>query len=231
MMRGAAAACRRATRAAAAYRARRRDLRRGRRDQRGDRPPRPRADPRASPRASAGRAGQHPHPLQRRLARHRRLGHRDSRRSTWRTRRASRPCLGRRDPAAQPGRLAHRLGARPARRAAHRHRRQRRRPPDAARPGRPRASSAPTAPPRNGDVCNKIGTYLKALAAHDNGVPFYVALPSPTIDWTVRDGVREIPIEERGGDEVTHMTGPHRRRPDRNRADHARRLARRQLRL
>jgi methylthioribose-1-phosphate isomerase len=48
-----------------------------------------------------------------------------------------------------------------------------------------------------GDVCNKIGTYLKALAAHDNGVPFYVALPSPTIDWTVSDGVREIPIEER----------------------------------
>ena len=49
----------------------------------------------------------------------------------------------------------------------------------------------------NGDVCNKIGTYLKALAARDNGVPFYVALPSPTIDWTVRDGVKEIPIEER----------------------------------
>jgi methylthioribose-1-phosphate isomerase len=48
-----------------------------------------------------------------------------------------------------------------------------------------------------GDVCNKIGTYLKALAAKDNGVPFYVALPSPTIDWTVEDGVREIPIEER----------------------------------
>src|SRR5690606_28435872 len=48
----------------------------------------------------------------------------------------------------------------------------------------------------NGDVCNKIGTYLKALAAKDNGVPFYVALPSPTIDWTVKDGVAEIPIEE-----------------------------------
>ncbi len=55
----------------------------------------------------------------------------------------------------------------------------------------------------NGDVCNKIGTYLKALAARDNGVPFYVALPSPTIDWTVHDGVKEIPIEERPGDEVT----------------------------
>ncbi len=59
----------------------------------------------------------------------------------------------------------------------------------------------------NGDVCNKIGTYLKALAAKDNGVPFYVALPSPTIDWTVRDGVREIPIEERPGDEVAFVQG------------------------
>ncbi|MDJ0824225.1 MAG: S-methyl-5-thioribose-1-phosphate isomerase [Rhodobacter sp.] len=58
-----------------------------------------------------------------------------------------------------------------------------------------------------GDVCNKIGTYLKALAAQDNGVPFYVALPSPTIDWTVRDGVAEIPIEERDGHEVTHVQG------------------------
>ena len=59
----------------------------------------------------------------------------------------------------------------------------------------------------NGDVCNKIGTYLKALAAHDNGVPFYVGLPSPTIDWTVKDGVREIPIEERSGDEVSLVWG------------------------
>ncbi len=58
-----------------------------------------------------------------------------------------------------------------------------------------------------GDVCNKIGTYLKALAAKANNVPFYVALPSPTIDWTVRDGVREIPIEERSGAEVTHVQG------------------------
>lgn len=58
-----------------------------------------------------------------------------------------------------------------------------------------------------GDVCNKIGTYLKALAAHDNGVPFYVALPSPTIDWTVRDGVKEIPIEERSADEVSYIWG------------------------
>lgn len=59
----------------------------------------------------------------------------------------------------------------------------------------------------NGDVCNKIGTYLKALAAKDNGVPFYVALPSPTIDWTVHDGVKEIPIEQRNGDEVTFVQG------------------------
>jgi methylthioribose-1-phosphate isomerase len=59
----------------------------------------------------------------------------------------------------------------------------------------------------NGDVCNKIGTYLKALAAHDNGVPFYVALPSPTIDFSVADGIREIPIEQRGAEEVTHITG------------------------
>jgi methylthioribose-1-phosphate isomerase len=59
----------------------------------------------------------------------------------------------------------------------------------------------------NGDVCNKIGTYLKALAAHDNGVPFYVALPSPTIDFAVADGIRQIPIEQRGAEEVTDMTG------------------------
>ena len=58
-----------------------------------------------------------------------------------------------------------------------------------------------------GDVCNKIGTYLKALAAHDNGVPFYVALPSPTIDFSVSDGLNEIPIEQRSADEVTTMTG------------------------
>ncbi len=59
---------------------------------------------------------------------------------------------------------------------------------------------------RNGDVANKIGTYLKALAAYDNGVPFYVALPSPTIDWNLASG-RDIPIEERDGTEVTLMTG------------------------
>jgi len=59
----------------------------------------------------------------------------------------------------------------------------------------------------DGDVCNKIGTYLKALAARDNDVPFYVALPSPTIDFSVADGIAEIPIEERGADEVATMTG------------------------
>ena len=59
----------------------------------------------------------------------------------------------------------------------------------------------------NGDVCNKIGTYLKALAAHDNNIPFYVALPSSTIDWSVHDGVSEIPIEERPVEEVTRVQG------------------------
>jgi methylthioribose-1-phosphate isomerase len=58
-----------------------------------------------------------------------------------------------------------------------------------------------------GDVCNKIGTYLKALAAKDNGIPFYVAAPSPSIDFTMRDGLREIPIETRGSEEVTHIVG------------------------
>jgi methylthioribose-1-phosphate isomerase len=58
-----------------------------------------------------------------------------------------------------------------------------------------------------GDVANKIGTYLKALAAKDNGVPFYAALPFSTIDWALADGVRDIPIEERSAREVTHMTG------------------------
>jgi len=59
----------------------------------------------------------------------------------------------------------------------------------------------------HGDVCNKIGTYLKALAARDNGVPVYVALPTSTIDWTVNDGVKEIPIEERAQTEITVMRG------------------------
>jgi methylthioribose-1-phosphate isomerase len=58
-----------------------------------------------------------------------------------------------------------------------------------------------------GDACNKIGTYLKALAAADNKLPFYVAMPSSTIDFTVSDGIGEIPIEQRGGEEVATMTG------------------------
>jgi len=60
---------------------------------------------------------------------------------------------------------------------------------------------------RAGDVANKIGTYLKALAARDNDIPFYVALPSTTIDWDITDGLRDIPIEERSPEEVTHITG------------------------
>jgi methylthioribose-1-phosphate isomerase len=58
-----------------------------------------------------------------------------------------------------------------------------------------------------GDVANKIGTYLKALAAHDNDVPFYVALPSTTIDWSITDGIAEIPIEQRVAAEVSHVHG------------------------
>ena len=58
----------------------------------------------------------------------------------------------------------------------------------------------------NGDVCNKVGTYLKALAAHDNKVPFYVALPSSTIDWNIKDH-KDIPIEERNSEELSHMEG------------------------
>jgi methylthioribose-1-phosphate isomerase len=60
---------------------------------------------------------------------------------------------------------------------------------------------------RRGDVCNKIGTYLKALAANDNGVPFYAAVPASSIDWSLEDGVREIPIEERDASEVHEVTG------------------------
>lgn len=60
---------------------------------------------------------------------------------------------------------------------------------------------------RTGDVANKIGTYLKALAAKDNNVPFWVALPSTTIDWNIRDGIKEIPIEERSASEVSHIAG------------------------
>lgn len=59
----------------------------------------------------------------------------------------------------------------------------------------------------HGDVCNKVGTYLKALAAKDNQVPFYAALPHSTIDWNLKDGVSEIPIEERSPREVSHLRG------------------------
>ena len=59
----------------------------------------------------------------------------------------------------------------------------------------------------SGDVANKIGTYLKALAARDNGIPFYVALPVSTIDWTIENGVRDIPIEKRAPEELTHISG------------------------
>ena len=58
----------------------------------------------------------------------------------------------------------------------------------------------------NGDVCNKVGTYLKALAAHDNKIPFYVALPSSTIDWNIKDH-KDIPIEERNSAELSHIEG------------------------
>ena len=59
----------------------------------------------------------------------------------------------------------------------------------------------------NGDVANKIGTYLKALAAHDNGIPFYVAIPASTFDFEINDGVKDIPIELRSEDEVKYIRG------------------------
>ncbi len=59
----------------------------------------------------------------------------------------------------------------------------------------------------SGDVCNKIGTYLKALAATDNNIPFYVALPSSTVDWHISNGIKDIPIEQRDAKEVTHISG------------------------
>ena len=83
----------------------------------------------------------------------------------------------------------------------------------------------------NGDVCNKIGTYLKALAARDNNVPFYVALPSPTIDFTVADGVAEIPIEQRGRRRGGDHDRARRGRSHRNRACCARAFAGGELRL
>jgi len=176
-------------------------------NQRGDRAQRLGADrsdchdekTRRSPRECA-------HALQCRLARDGGLGYRDLADLSGARQRHSDPCVGRRDTPAQSGRLAtawelgqhgvkhtvipdntggHLMQAR-----ASRH--------------RDRRTDRVTA---QGDVCNKIGTYLKALAARDNNVPFYVALPSPTIDFTVVDGVAEIPIEQRSADEVTTMTG------------------------
>ena len=161
---------------------------------------------------AARRSPQCPYPLQRRLARHRRLGHGAGADLPGARRRHSHPCLGRRNAAAQPGRQPDGLGARQARRAAHRDRRQCRRPPDAARrvdfciTGTDRTT-------RRGDVCNKIGTYLKALAARDNGVPFYVGLPSPSIDWTIADGLatsRSRSVCRRGL--AHHRAGPPRAR-------------------
>jgi methylthioribose-1-phosphate isomerase len=67
----------------------------------------------------------------------------------------------------------------------------------------------------SGDVCNKIGTYLKALAAKDNKVPFYAAVPAPTIDWTITQALKEIPIEERGAEEMLYMQGMDGDRPTR----------------
>src|SRR5260221_12253903 len=61
--------------------------------------------------------------------------------------------------------------------------------------------------PRRGDVCNKIGTYLKALAAQANNIPFYAAVPTPTIDWSIAEAWNHIPIEERPGDEVRIVRG------------------------
>ena len=60
---------------------------------------------------------------------------------------------------------------------------------------------------KSGDAANKIGTYLKALAANDNGIPFYIALPSSTFDWQISDGIKEIPIEQRNGNELKYMSG------------------------
>ena len=124
---------------------RRRDLRRGRRHQPGDRPARARADRGRSRRARSRASASTCSPIAMPAGSPPSTGAPRRRRSTWRmTCRHRGACLGRRDAAAQPGRLAHRLGARPARRAAHGHPRQYRRPPDAARHGRSRRSSAPT---------------------------------------------------------------------------------------
>ena len=117
------------------------------------------------------------------------------------------PCTAgsQRDAAEDAGRESHRMGARCSTDTAHAVRRQRERPADAPRRRRCRDRRRDRVA-RNGDVCNKIGTYDKALAARDNGVPFCVALPSPTIDWRVESG-DAIPIESRAADEVLRIAG------------------------
>ena len=157
----------------------------------------------------AGRARQRAHPLQRRLARHRRLGHRDRADLSWRIDAglAIHVWVDETRPRNQGASLtAWELGHHgvphtviPDNTGGHlmQHGMV-----DLCIVGTDRVTAS-------GDVCNKIGTYLKALAANDNDVPFYVALPSPTIDFSIDDGVREIPIEQRDADEVTHDDRAH----------------------
>jgi Initiation factor 2 subunit family len=139
------------------------------------------------------------------VACHRRLGYRDGTDLSLTRSGLACPCLGRRDPSTQSGGFADRLGACPYgvphtvipdNTGGHlmQHGMV-----DLVIVGTDRVTA-------NGDVCNKMRTHLKALAAHDNAVPFYVALPSPTIDFSIRDG-RQIPIEQRSADEVATMTG------------------------
>ena len=204
---GCSRRCRRAARVAAAYRARGGDLRGGCRDQSRHRRRRPAADRGGV--AEEGPAGprRDPHPLQCRLARDRRLGHGAGADLSRARARHSASCLGRRDAAAQPGRQPHRLGARPAGHRAYGDRRQCRRPSDAAWPRRS-LHRRHRSHHRLGR-CRQQDRHLSegARGARTTTCPFYVALPSPTIDWSLDDGVREIPIEERDPSEVTHIAG------------------------
>ena len=184
-------------RADAALRARRRDLRRGCRDQPRHRHAWLAAAARRLRQEGAGRAGQRADALQRRLARHRRLGH-GAGADLHAAHEAGIPVhvwVDETRPRNQGASLtAWELGQHGVPHTvivdnAGGHLMQHGRV-DLCIVGTDRTTAA-------GDVSNKIGTYLKALAAADNGVPFYVALPSPTIDWTISDGRREIPIEER----------------------------------
>ena len=177
----------RGERVAAAYRARRRDLRRGRRDQRSDR------------RARRGAARRHRGEERRRplnVLTHcnagwlagGRLGHGAGADLQGARSRIAAPCLGRRDAAAQSGHEPHRLGARADGRRAHRHRRQCRRPSDAARPGR-RCHRRQRPHHRARRRLQQDRHVSEGAGGKDNGVPFYVALPSSSIDWTIEDGV------------------------------------------